>query len=78
MLDYLPQGFLGVPWFQLKKILTKKEGSKEKPKKVAKKVNLNPKTIFKKEAKQDIKFLNELARDKFFLQVIKTTLGLQI
>ena len=57
----LPAGFIGIPWFQLKTMLSSKfeQGSKGKSS-----------TLPRAKAKQqDKKFLNEISKEKEYLEV---------
>ncbi|XP_023321819.1 uncharacterized protein LOC111696448 isoform X2 [Eurytemora carolleeae] len=60
VLDLLPRGFLGVPWFQLKTLLSER---KEENKRVK-----SARHQIRSDSRQDKKFLHQLANDKAFLQ----------
>ena len=64
VLDQLPRGFIGIPWFQLKTMLNFQYDPD-----VKRKAENLPK---KKIKKQDKKFLNEISREKEYLEVNKS------
>ena len=80
VLDLLPRGFLGVPWFQLKTLLSERLRFRNlKNEKLfkdcfffRKEQNKRVKSArhqIRSDIRQDKKFLHQLANDKAFLQV---------
>ena len=64
VLDQLPSGFIGIPWFQLKTMLNFNCDQEDK-----RKLQNLPKIKIKK---QDKKFLNEISKEKEYLEVGKS------
>ena len=59
VLNKLPSGFLGIPWFQLKTMINYDEQGKSKTKSLSK----------TKTRMQDKIFLNEISKEKEYLEV---------